>query len=188
MISVRLTDSVGRLVAGRRRDPGPLRGHPCGRATRLAISPASARRLTNATACLATPRRSPHRSEWAVRAQQSSIAARGDALTPPPTPEGPAPSRCPHLKHRTAGYRRQDAGNSVNAISRSRWHIWTRHLPHRRARNDPRSGALAERLSVHGTKYVSIRRQPSAYPSNSSTWDPMLWQLRRSLAISIVKE
>ena len=26
-----------------------------------------------------------------------------------------------------------------------------------------------ERLPVHGTKYVSIRRQPSAYLSNSST-------------------
>jgi hypothetical protein len=59
---------------------------------------------------------------------------------------------------------------------------------HTDARNDLRSGALAERLPVHGTKYVSIRRQPAAYPSNASTWDPMLWQLRRSLARSIVKE
>jgi hypothetical protein len=135
MISVRLTDSMGRLVVGGRRDPRATAWtslRPCvsSRQSRRA----SARRLTDATACLATtPRRSPHHSESAVRAQQSSIAARDNAPTPPPTREGPAPSRCPHLKHGTAGYRRQDARNSVNAISRSQWHISTSHLPHRRA-------------------------------------------------------
>jgi hypothetical protein len=83
MISVRLTDSVGRLVAGRRADSRATAWtslRPC-HSSRQSRSLPGFRKAVNKCNRLFgdNARRSPHRSEWAVRAQQSSIAARGDA-------------------------------------------------------------------------------------------------------------